>query len=174
MSVGLVTPGIPGASGKPAASAAKYDDGTLTGESQAVRSFVANAAIVAGEAVILVGPTYTSSRVYTGPRVARIPVVGTLSGRSVIGVALNDAVAGEVVKVATDHGWVRCQATAGQGILQSATAGVAVGAAIAVAAANTQWGVALVATTANVFPSVTSPATNAETNGVFVRFSGCT
>lgn len=161
-----VTPSISRASGKAQSSIAKYDDGTLTGESQDVRTFVASAAIVAGEAVILTGPTSTAN-----VTVARIPVVGTLSGRSVIGVALNDAVAGQAVRVACDHGWVRGQATIGQGVLQSATAGVATGAAIATTA-NTQFGVAIVATTASVFPSVTVPATNAETNGIFVRFGG--
>lgn len=161
-----VTPSIGRASGKAIASIGRYDDGTLTGESQDVRAFVAAAAIVRGEAVILTGPTATAN-----VTVSRIPVVGTLSGRSVIGVALNDATAGQVVKVACDHGWVRGQATVGQGVLQSATAGVATGAAIATTA-NTQFGVAVVATTASMFPSVTSPATNAETNGIFVRFGG--
>jgi len=160
-----VNPTIQGASGKTrGATAAVNTDGTLTGGSQDVGQYVASAAIVRGEPVILVGPTATAE-----VTVARIPVVGTLSGASVVGVALNDATAGQVVKVARDYGWVRTAATVGQGVLQSATAGVAAGAAIA-STANTQFGVALSASTAGVFPSVTTPATNATTTGVFVKF----
>ena len=164
-----VTPAIAGASGKAQSSIAKYNDGTLTGESQDVRVYVADAAIVAGEVVILVPPTAT-----TGVRVARTPAgAGGTIGRKVVGVALNDAAAaGAAVRVAADHGWVRAQGTADtQGLQASATAGVTVGAAAA-ATLDVQFADILVGTTASVFSSVTVPATNAETNGCFVRFYG--
>jgi len=160
-----VNPLIQGASGKArGATAAVYTDGTLTGGSQSVSTFVASTAVVRGEAVILVAPTTTAE-----VTVARAPASGTLSGASVIGVALNDATIGQVVRVATDYGWVRGVATLGQGVIQGII-GVAAGAALATSTANTQYGIALVATTAGVFPAVTSPATNATTTGIFVKF----
>jgi hypothetical protein len=161
-----VTPAVGRASGKAITGIGRYDDGTFTGEPQDIRVYIASTAVVRGECVILVGPTATAN-----VTVARMPVVGTLSGRKVIGVALNDAAVGQAVRVAADHGWVRGQATVDQGVLQSANIGVAVGAAIA-STANTQFGIAVVATTASMFPSVTVPATNTETNGIYVRFGG--
>lgn len=163
-----VTPNIAGSSGKTQSSVAKFADGTFTGRSQAVQTFIANAAIVEGEVVMIVPPTAT-----TDVRVARTPagLAGTI-GRKVVGVALNSAAAGETVRVATDYGWVRAQGTADtQGLQASATAGVTVG-ATAAATLDVQFADILVGTTASVFASVTSPATNAETNGCFVRFYG--
>jgi hypothetical protein len=141
-------------------NAAKWNDGTIKDYSSQVVAYIASGAINQGECVIA-----ETAAVDTGPRVKVTPASGGATSKP-LGVALNTAAAGEIVRVARDIGWCRCSVTTSvaDGVAMTgsaATAGHVIYRAAGNVLAATDIGLARSGAVANVFGS---------TAGVLVQF----